>query len=142
MSTTTKEMWLICNEKEPLSAINVYPTKEDAEKAMPKYEEKYGPGLHVIEFEEFENRREARLVDRVLKEIDEEAYFEALEVLPPMNWHKKDGVERFLMSEFYSGNYTNQYAQRNGRYFTRMVNAFKRETWITAEEIDNFIASK
>ena len=70
-----------------------------------------------------------------LNEITAEAYDEALNVLPPLRWERRDGVERFLMREMLDGSVTEQYAQLNGRFWSRRADARDPETWITAAEI-------
>ena len=52
------------------------------------------------------------------KEISEDAWMDALEVLPPQKWQTVDGVELFRMSEYTTGSITAHYARSNGRYFT------------------------
>lgn len=58
------------------------------------------------------------------KEITEEQWTEALEVLPPMHWGRWLGVESFCMSEFYSGRMTNIYAKFNGKFWQFMDDAY------------------
>jgi hypothetical protein len=77
-----------------------------------------------------------------LKEITEQRFNEAYEVLPPKAVRNADGVFSFLMSEHWSGPYTSQYAAYQGRHFTRLVDASDRSTWITRDEIQNLLAGK
>lgn len=51
-------------------------------------------------------------------EISKEAFFDALECLPPMGWTTRGNSESFKMSEFTCGNITGIYARLGGRYFT------------------------
>jgi hypothetical protein len=64
------------------------------------------------------------------KEITAEIFEDMLDVLPPLKWGTIDGVEMFLMSEFYTGTYTSQYARKGDKYYTKMVDAFDKSTWI------------
>lgn len=50
-------------------------------------------------------------------EISEDAWTDALEVLPPQKWKTVDGVELFRMSEYTTGNITTHYARIAGRCF-------------------------
>ena len=50
-------------------------------------------------------------------EITEEAFHEALNVLPPSRWGHCMGVELFHISETISGDLVNWYASLNGRYW-------------------------
>ena len=82
---------------------------------------------------------EDQLLQEPLEEITAEQYFYALEVLPPMAWRMTGGIDHFLMSEFECGNITRQYAQYNERYYSKYVNAFNKNTWITLEQITALI---
>lgn len=75
-----------------------------------------------MKWEDLINQQESALRTEP-KEITQEQWTEALEVLPPMNWGRWLGVESFCMSEFYSGNMTNIYAKCNGRYWSFMDSA-------------------
>jgi hypothetical protein len=81
-------------------------------------------------------------LSRPLKEISEERFNEAYEVLPPMAVRNADGVFSFLMIEHWSGPYTSQYAAFNGKHFTRLVDATDPSSWITRDEINSFLAGR
>jgi hypothetical protein len=81
-------------------------------------------------------------LSRPLEEITAEKYDEMLNVLPPKKWHTTGGLQRFLMSEHWSGPYTSQYATIDGRFFTRVVDAGDESTWITRDEINSFLAGQ
>ncbi len=70
-----------------------------------------------------------------LKPITADAWTSALECLPPLHWHRADGVERFCMSEFYTDTLTHQYARMGELYCVRLVDVADRSTWITGDEI-------
>ena len=53
------------------------------------------------------------------REIDEETWWDALEVLPPEKWQTVGGVELFRMMEYLTGSITAHYARLGSRYFTR-----------------------
>ena len=84
----------------------------------------------VTTFEEFEKLQREYYINKPLHEISEEEYNDALNVLPPLKWCTISGVEEFLMSEFYTGVYTTQYAKYNGRYYCKIVDAYDQTTWI------------
>jgi hypothetical protein len=46
------------------------------------------------------------------------------------------------MIKHWSGPYTSQYASCNGRYFARLVDASDQSTWITREELQNFLTGQ
>ena len=47
-----------------------------------------------------------------------------------MNWVTINNVNEFCMSEMLSGVYTNQYARYNGKYYTKIVDAYDKTTWL------------
>ena len=81
-------------------------------------------------------------LSRPLEKITEDRFNEAYEVLPPKAVRNADGVFSFLMIEHWSGPYICQYASYKGRYFTRLVDASDRSTWITRDEINGFLAGQ
>lgn len=90
---------------------------------------------------EYSTAQRKSLLSDPLTEIDEKSYMAALECLPPLKWHRaSDGVMLFLMSEFYTRSYTKQYAAYQRRFYTRMVDADDKTTWITVKEIDRLKA--
>lgn len=72
-------------------------------------------------------------------QITREKFNYALEVLPPDAFEHKGNIISFLMCEHYSGPYTSQYvAKGHGHattYWTKMVDASDRSTWMTAESL-------
>jgi hypothetical protein len=50
-------------------------------------------------------------------EIDKDAWYYALEVLPPVKWQTVNEVNLFRMSERQIADITAHYATYNGRYF-------------------------
>ena len=94
------------------------------------------PDYVLMTFGEYQSRQRAKMLDGELKECSEDDFIEALECLPPEKWHTdKDGVNKFLMCEYYTATFTTQYARFKGRYYSRMVDARDPTTWITAQEI-------
>lgn len=71
--------------------------------------------------------------------ITAEKWIQMLEVLPPMQWEQSGNFNSFLMSEMYSGSYTHQYVRRgygdNATYWSKMVDARDRSTWMTYESL-------
>lgn len=84
----------------------------------------------VMTWDEFQAGQKKHLLDDELKEVAEEDYENALNVLPPYKWCTIDGVEMFCMSEMYTGTYTTQYARINGKYYCKMVDSADKTTWI------------
>lgn len=65
-----------------------------------------------------------------VEEITEEKFYEMLECLPPMLWETHNGCNEFCMSEMYSGNISQQFGRKQGKYFTKFVNVGDRSTWL------------
>ena len=84
----------------------------------------------VMKYTDYANAEADSLLSRPIKEITETIYQEMLEVLPPLKWGVNRGVHSFFMSEFWSGNYTQQYARIGSKYYSKLVDFRKPETWI------------
>jgi hypothetical protein len=70
------------------------------------------------------------MVSGEVKEITREDFYEALDCLPPLKWCTKSNVEMFCMREMYTGTYTTQYAKKDGKYYSAMVDVTDENTWI------------
>lgn len=74
------------------------------------------PGVTLGSESEF-LEQQSRALRTDPEEITEAAFFEALEVLPPLDWQGGGGAESFKLSEFYAGNVTTIYANAAGRFW-------------------------
>lgn len=84
----------------------------------------FGPEPYTaMTYEAYKTAERHFYLDTPAQEIDENAYDYALNVLPPLHYGRHNGVVGFLMSEFWSGPYTHQYAAAGGRYYCKMVDA-------------------
>lgn len=77
-----------------------------------------------------------------LTEITPERFDDMLNILPPVAWQHRDGVERFIISEAEQGYFHMQFAKRGERCFCRPVHVREQATWITGKEIDDFLAGQ
>jgi hypothetical protein len=74
-----------------------------------------------------------------LREIEESEFDYFLSVLPPLAWQVRQGIEIFSLSEFTTGDVTQQFARiripfsydRKMRCFSKYVNYYDKDTWIT-----------
>ena len=118
---------------EGLSIWNFYPTVEAARADMERANSsdpnrKYEP----MDYSAYKAKERSAMLDEPAKQITAEKFMEMLEVLPPLKWEQGAfGFESFLMSEFWSGPYTHQYARRGDTYWCKMVDAYDRSTWMT-----------
>ena len=84
--------------------------------AIRKYAPEYGNDLTVLPISEAAKRYDAGWKSPP-KEIKEEDWMYALEVLPPCKWSHKGGGESFHVSELLAGNIANIYVRIGERYF-------------------------
>lgn len=87
----------------------------------------------VITWNEYEALKRKRYIDNgEIKEVTEEQFNDALDVLPPLKWCTIDGIEMFCISEMTDGTYTSQYAhdKHNGKYYCATVDVMDKSTWI------------
>ncbi len=75
-------------------------------------------------------------------EVTAERYDEMLNILPPLDWVRDDGVERFSMCEFLDGPITTQFARIGNRYFTKPVRYGDKSTYITVDAVRAFDLSR
>jgi hypothetical protein len=115
----------------PTHVWNLYDTMEAALSAKLEADERSGETHEAMSYEDFKAMQKRHFLADPLKEISAADWHYFLEVLPPKRWEHKDGVERFLMSEFTCATFTLQLARWGNRYFSRTVDAFDRSTWIT-----------
>lgn len=73
-------------------------------------------------------------------EISAERFMDALNVLPPVGWTTKTGVESFKISERIWGNITDIYARLGERYF-KLADDIRLPADIIADRIAAFAAS-
>jgi hypothetical protein len=96
----------------------------------------------VMTFDEYLDIEADQLLSRPIEEITEEKFDEMLNILPPMRWGSNNGIHSFFMCEFWSGNYTQQYAKIGSRFFCKLVNYRKPETWISRDMVTALDALK
>lgn len=106
---------IFCTQRN--SIIDFVHPSETATTALRRLASEYGTHLQVLPFNEACARSDAaRVTDPA--EIDEAAFLEALNVLPPRGWVNTGDAESFRISEAVSGNVFSIYARLGARYFT------------------------
>ncbi len=126
-STTPPRIW------------NFYPTLQAAQAAQPStfFASNAFAGVYLpMTYEQYKAAERSYDLSDPLREINAQTYHEMLDVLPPLHSRQQGGLTTFLMSEFFSGSYTHQYAAYRGRYYCRLVDVLDQSTWMTADEID------
>lgn len=124
----------------PPRLFNVYPSKpsDDEWARANEYAQRYDPPFwyESMTYDAFLEAERSFYLDSPERAITEDEWTYALEVLPPMAWERlpNGNGSRFLMSEMFSGPYTEQYIERRSpdgnTYAVKMVNAFDRSTWM------------
>lgn len=77
---------------------------------------------------------------RDVGEITEERFNDALNVLPPVGWTTRQGVESFRISERIWGNLTDIYARAGDRYFS-LADDIRLPPDVVAERVRAFITA-
>ncbi len=136
MSDTTRPEFVLA-DPEKLSIWNFYPSFDAAEAEASRvnsYESTQQNPSHYqpMSYAEYVAHERQTYLSRPAEEITHERYWDALEVLPPKHFTRVSGCESFLMLEHWSGPYTSQFVAYRGRYFTKLVDAFDKSTWLTA----------
>lgn len=120
---------------DPPSVFNFYETmaaaESDQERAIGSESKPYKP----MTWEAFESYNRTFWLSGPPVQITAEKFMEMLEVLPPIFYGHHGGFESFLMSEFTSGSFTEQYAKLGDAYWSKMVDAGDRSTWMTAADL-------
>lgn len=75
-----------------------------------------------------------------VSEVSEERFMDALNVLPPVGWTTRNGVESFRISERLWGNITDIFAQCGTRYFT-LTDDIRLPAEVIAARVHAFIAA-
>ncbi len=97
----------------------------------------------LVTYGEYKTAERQKMLSYPLYCITEKEFFDALDVLPPMaHEFLENRVERFCMSEFFTGTYTTQYFRFPNGCFSRMVDFCDRTTWITLQEVTEFLSRK
>ena len=86
--------------------------------------EKGNENLVALEWDEYETKYLNPWHDSLKtdwQEITKDRYWEMLEVLPPVRWHKFTGGDFFFISEATTGSLHSHFCQYHGRYYERMA---------------------
>jgi hypothetical protein len=76
---------------------------------------------------------------RPIEEIDRDNYMHALDVLPPVAWTTRRGIESFRLPEHVFADITDMFASTGDRYFILRDHAFSPED--IAERIGAYLAA-
>lgn len=100
---------------------------EEGKKFAAGYIEQYKKqiaSVRVIKKDDYKKELEAVIIQDA-EEITEGDYWDMLECLPPL----KMGQDYFIMSEFFTGSYTRQFYKKDGKFYHKMIDYKRPETW-------------
>lgn len=84
----------------------------------------------IVSYGEFKKLQKQFYLSKPLRRITKAKFFEMLNILPPLHWVIVNGCEEFLISEFWTATFTDQYATKKGKYYAKTVDAADKSTWI------------
>lgn len=84
---------------------------------------------------------EAEYVNQPISEITSEHFFDMLNCMPPSDWTKAGGLQRFNLIEMTYGQITSQFATCDDRYFSKYVRRGDHATYMTAASITDALAA-
>ena len=83
----------------------------------------------ILTEKQYEEKQRALYI-KPPEEITEERYYEMLDVLPPLRWVTRNGVQSFILAEPLDLNYYTQFAKYNDKYYTAVVEYGNPETYL------------
>jgi hypothetical protein len=97
-------------------------------------------GYTITTYGTYKAQERAYCLADPLTQIDEETFWQHLQVLPPLHHRSGGGFHTFLMAEFQQSTYTMMCASLDRRYggvvyACRMVDATDPATWVTPDEL-------
>ena len=89
-------------------------------------------GFEAITWEEYVKRQRERWLSKEPKEITQEDWDYALNVLPPKKWIRNERYSMFFIGECTTMTYYGQYLydKETGKYYTALTDIFDESTWI------------
>ena len=91
-------------------------------------------GFEAITWEEYVKRQREKWLSKEPKEITQEDYDYALNVLPPKNWIRNERYSMFFIGECTTMTFYGQYLydKASGKYYYAMADIFDESTWLDA----------
>ena len=143
MLLKAKEYYRECTERAKERAS--VKTREDYKYWAKEYWEYKRISMEIMTEEEYYKiQKEYLFKTHPLKEITKKQWYDMLECLPPMDWHRGDYMQFFFMCEMYTGSYTNEYYwdMNNNKFYEKMVDYRDKSTWIKLEDIKTLRGNK
>lgn len=89
-------------------------------------------GFEAITWEEYKKRQREKWLDKEPREITQEDYDYALNVLPPLRWIQNERYSMFFIGECTAMTFCGQYLynKTNERYYYAMTDILDKSTWL------------
>lgn len=89
-------------------------------------------GFEVITFEEYIKRESQKYLNKEPREITEDEYNYALNILPPYLWGNNGSYSMFFISEAIHLSFHAQYiyVKPTGKYYTTIADVLDKSTWL------------
>lgn len=89
-------------------------------------------GFEVITYEEYIKREKVKWLNKEPREITEDEYNYALNVLPPYLWENNGSYSMFFISEATHLSFHAQYiyVKPTGKYYTAIADVLDKSTWL------------
>ena len=102
------------------------------QKELDKTKKILSAGFEAISFEEYEKRQREKWLSKEPKEITEEEFCYALEVLPPKKWIQNERYSMFFIGECTTMTFYGQYLydKVSGKYYSALTDILDESTWL------------
>ncbi|MHA1220158.1 MAG: hypothetical protein ACTSQB_00315 [Candidatus Heimdallarchaeota archaeon] len=134
MTNVTNQTLCVVDTKH-MHIYNFFSEKKSATNKMDELNLAEGVENHeIMNFGTFLEKEKVFWITGEVHRITRSDFWNHLEILPPMNW-KNDGIlETFMMSEYMTGTFTEQYGSYCGEYISKLVDTTDPSTHIKIED--------
>lgn len=89
-------------------------------------------GFRAVTWEEYKKLQREKWLSKEPKEITQEEYDYALNVLPPKKWHNNERYSMFFIGECTTMSFFGQYLynKATGKYYYAMADILDKSTWL------------
>jgi len=110
-----------------------YPNMADHwQEQLDKTKKILASGFRAVTWDEYKKLQREKWLSKEPKEITEEDYDYALNVLPPKGWIQNERYSMFFIGECYTMSFYNQYLydKVSGKYYTALTDLCDKSTWL------------
>lgn len=84
----------------------------------------------ILTMDEYIMLQQSKILNSPVRKILESEFYEVLNIFAPASIKIINDCTICTVSELIAGNYTKQYAEKDGEYYTKIADIFNRSTWI------------